>query len=104
MRTTDLLVIGSGPAGLGAAIEGARCGARVLLVDENTKAGGQLYKQIHKFFGSGAHYAGTRGFQIADLLLREANDLGVETLLDTRALGRMDNGCVSILHQGKVEA
>lgn len=104
MRTTDLLVIGSGPAGLGAAIEGARCGVKVLLVDENTKAGGQLYKQIHKFFGSGAHYAGTRGFQIADILLQEANDLGVETLLDTRALGRMDNGCVSILHQGKVEA
>ena len=59
MRQTDILVVGAGPAGLGAAIEGARAGARVLLVDENRKAGGQLYKQIHKFFGSGAHYAGT---------------------------------------------
>lgn len=104
MRTTDLLVVGSGPAGLGAAIEGARCGARVLLVDENHKAGGQLYKQIHKFFGSGAHYAGTRGFQIADLLLREASSLGVETLLDTRALGLLDDGRVAVLHGGVVEA
>ena len=57
MRQTDVLVIGAGPAGLGAAIEAARCGAQVLLVDENMKEGGQLYKQIHKFFGSGAHYA-----------------------------------------------
>ena len=104
MRTTDLLVVGSGPAGLGAAIEGARCGAWVLLVDENHKAGGQLYKQIHKFFGSGAHYAGTRGFQIADLLLREASGLGVETLLDTRALGLLDDGRVAVLHGGVVEA
>ncbi len=102
MRQTDVLVIGAGPAGLGAAIEAARCGAQVLLVDENKKAGGQLYKQIHKFFGSGAHYAGTRGFQISDLLLEEARQLGVETLLDTRALGRLDDGRTAILHQNQV--
>ncbi len=103
MITTDLLVVGSGPAGLGAAIEGARYGAHVLLVDENNKAGGQLYKQIHKFFGSGAHYAGYRGFQIADLLLRQAQSLGVKIFLNTRALGRMDNGRIAILHEGAVE-
>lgn len=40
MRKTDVLVVGSGPAGLGAAIEAARCGAKVMLVDENLKAGG----------------------------------------------------------------
>ena len=97
MRETDILVVGAGPAGLGAAIEAARTGAKVLMVDENRKAGGQLYKQIHKFFGSGAHYAGTRGFQIADILLAEAAELGVETLLDTRALGLMDDGCVALL-------
>lgn len=102
MKTTDILVVGAGPAGLGAAIEAARAGARVLLVDENQKAGGQLYKQIHKFFGSEAHYAGTRGYQIADLLLSEAEQLGVETLLDTRALGVMDDGAVAVLYQGRV--
>lgn len=102
MRKTDVLVVGSGPAGLGAAIEAARCGAKVMLVDENLKAGGQLYKQIHKFFGSGAHYAGTRGFQIADILLQQADELGVETLLDTRALGLMDDGSTAILAKGQV--
>ena len=104
MFSTDILVIGSGPAGFGAAIEAARLGAKVLLVDENERAGGQLYKQIHKFFGSKEHYAGMRGFQIADMLLAEAIELGVDVRLETRALGIMDNGEFSLLQQGKLVA
>lgn len=103
MLTTDILVIGSGPAGLGASIEAARLGAKVLLVDENNRAGGQLYKQIHKFFGSGAHYAGTRGFQIADILVKEAQNIGVDISLSTRALGLMDNGNFSVIRNNMVE-
>jgi len=97
MRQTDILVVGAGPAGLGAATEAARAGASVILVDENHKAGGQLFKQIHKFFGSEAHYAGTRGFQIGEILLEEAGRCGVTTLLDTRALGLLDDGTVGLL-------
>ncbi|MEI7885469.1 MAG: NAD(P)/FAD-dependent oxidoreductase [Clostridia bacterium] len=104
MFSTDILVIGSGPAGLGAAIEAARLGAKVLLVDENERAGGQLYKQIHKFFGSKEHYAGMRGFQIADMLLAEAIELGVDVRLDTRALGIMDNGEFSLLQKDTLTA
>ena len=103
MKETDILVTGAGPAGLGAAIEAARSGARVLLADENRKAGGQLYKQIHKFFGSKAHHAGARGFQIADQLLREAEEAGVETWLDSRVLGLLDDGSAAVLRNGVVE-
>ncbi|MDR3210079.1 MAG: FAD-dependent oxidoreductase, partial [Oscillospiraceae bacterium] len=56
----DVLVVGSGPAGLSAAIAAGARGARTLLVDANARAGGQLFKQIHKFFGSSAHRSGTR--------------------------------------------
>ncbi|KAA0020027.1 glycine cleavage T C-terminal barrel domain-containing protein [Antrihabitans cavernicola] len=38
----DLLVIGSGPAGLSAALTAARSGARVVLIDEQREAGGAL--------------------------------------------------------------
>jgi len=38
----DLLVIGSGAAGLGAALSAARAGADVILADENAMAGGSL--------------------------------------------------------------
>ncbi|MFQ8898641.1 MAG: FAD-dependent oxidoreductase [[Clostridium] scindens] len=37
----DILIIGAGPAGLSAAIEAAKYGAEVLVVDENSKPGGQ---------------------------------------------------------------
>ena len=37
-----IAVVGAGPAGLSAAIEASRAGARVLLIDENQKPGGQL--------------------------------------------------------------
>lgn len=39
---TDVVVIGAGPSGLAAGIEAARCGASVLIVDENARAGGSL--------------------------------------------------------------
>jgi methylglutamate dehydrogenase subunit C len=38
----DLLVIGSGPAGLMAALTGGRSGARVIIMDENARLGGSL--------------------------------------------------------------
>jgi thioredoxin reductase/bacterioferritin-associated ferredoxin len=41
-----LVIIGGGPAGLGAAIAAARSGAQVLVIDENLQAGGQIYRQL----------------------------------------------------------
>lgn len=87
MEKTDIAIVGGGPAGMAAAIEAARAGANVTVIDENARPGGQLFKQIHKFFGSGVHHAGTRGFQIGQDLLREAEEAGVEMRLDTVVYG-----------------
>jgi len=87
MEKTDIAIVGGGPAGMAAAIEAARAGANVTVIDENARPGGQLFKQIHKFFGSGVHHAGTRGFQIGQNLLREAEEAGVEMRLDTVVYG-----------------
>lgn len=51
MKQCEVLVIGGGPAGLSAAISAAKAGAQVTVVETNAKAGGQLVKQTHKFFG-----------------------------------------------------
>lgn len=87
MEKTDIAIVGGGPAGMAAAIEAARAGANVTVIDENARPGGQLFKQIHKFFGSGVHHAGMRGFQIGQNLLREAEEAGVEMRLDTVVYG-----------------
>lgn len=90
-KEVEILVIGAGPAGLSAAIEAAKYGAEVLVVDENSKPGGQLFKQIHKFFGSRRHKAGVGGIDIGTELLAEVQELGVEVMLNTVAYGIYPN-------------
>jgi thioredoxin reductase/Fe-S-cluster-containing hydrogenase component 2 len=87
MKRYDLIVVGAGPAGLSAAIEGASCGMRVAVFDENARPGGQLFKQIHKFFGSKEHKAKTRGFRIGEELLESAAAVGVEVILNSIVIG-----------------
>lgn len=82
MISTDVVVIGGGAAGLHAANEAAKWGAQVHLIDENHRPGGQLFKQIHKFFGSHRHYAGIRGYSIGQQLLEETAANGVNVLLN----------------------
>ena len=81
MREVDLAVVGAGPAGLTAAIEGAKRGCTTLVFDMNPLPGGQLIKQIHKFFGSREHRAGTRGIKIAAELLHQAESEKVEVMV-----------------------
>ncbi len=87
MKKYEVVVIGGGPSGLAAAIEAAKAGCQVLVIDANEKAGGQLFKQIHKFFGSNAHKAGVRGIDIGEEFLAEAEKYGVEIWLNSVAIG-----------------
>ena len=87
MKRYDLIVIGAGPAGLSSAIEAAKRGLKVIVFDENAKPGGQLFKQIHKFFGSKEHKAKVRGFKIGEELLKEASDAGVQVVLNSIVVG-----------------
>ncbi|WP_165845070.1 (2Fe-2S)-binding protein, partial [Candidatus Cryosericum terrychapinii] len=70
-KSTEVLVIGGGPAGLEASLWAAKAGADVILLDQNPQLGGQLVKQTHKFFGSAKENAGTRGVTIAKKLIEE---------------------------------
>ncbi len=103
---SDICIIGAGPAGLGCAVTAAGAGAKVNVVDEHHLPGGQLFKQIHKFFGSGAYRAGVRGYDIGKQLLGEAEALGVTVLLGTPAWGIFPSGedsspiDVGVIHGG----
>jgi thioredoxin reductase len=101
---TELAVIGGGPAGLCAAVEAARHGVEVVLLDENHVPGGQLIKQIHRFFGSKEHLAGVRGIDIAAKLLAEAEDRKVAVWLNTVAWGLFADRQIGILRDDRVSA
>ena len=87
MKRYDLIVVGAGPSGLSAAIEAAKRGLKVVVFDENEKPGGQLFKQIHKFFGSKEHKAKIRGYHIGEELLGEAGESDVEVVLNAAVTG-----------------
>lgn len=101
MKAVQTAIIGAGPAGLAAAIELAQAGGQVTLIDENAKPGGQLFKQIHKFFGSREHRAGIRGFQIGEQLLADTKKLGVEVLLDSPVYALFKDKTVCYIKDGQ---
>jgi len=101
MESVEVAVIGAGPAGLAASIEAAKPGAEVVLIDENNRPGGQLFKQVHKFFGSKSHMAGIRGINIANKLLKECEKYKVKTLLNTVAFGLFEKNRIGLVNENK---
>jgi len=83
----QVLIIGCGPAGLGAGITAGKLGLNAVIIDENPYPGGQLIKQTHKFFGSQEEYAGYRGFEIAEIMYRDFEEAGGIYLNQTSAVG-----------------
>ena len=101
IKETDVAIVGAGSAGLSAAYQAASAGAKVLVLDENRLPGGQLFKQIHKFFGSRAHQAGTRGYMIGRQLLERVEQSGAEVWLDTLVYGMEKNRDLGVIHNGE---
>jgi thioredoxin reductase len=101
MIEADVAIIGAGPAGLSAAIDLAKVGIHPVVIDENDRPGGQLVKQIHKFFGGTEQMAGMRGVEIGQRLFSEAERFGVRFLLNTAAYGIFGNEQIGIYDRGR---
>ncbi len=100
MNHVELAIIGAGPAGLSAAIEAASAGVQTMVFDENQKAGGQLFKQIHKFFGSRAHQAGARGIDIGKNLLQDVQASGALVSLESAVWGIFKDKTLGVVTNG----
>ncbi len=98
MRTTEIAIIGGGPAGLCAALSAASQGAKVTLIDRNDHLGGQLIKQTHMFFGSQKQYASIRGIDIAGILIQDLEKYrdNIEILLDATVIGMYEDGVLAL--------
>jgi len=80
----DVAVIGSGPAGLTAAIHAHRGGARkILLLEREEELGGILKQCIHNGFGLEQFKQDYTGPEYAERLAKELEKTGVQCLLDT---------------------
>lgn len=102
MKRYDLIVIGAGPAGLSGAVAAAKTGMSVIVFDENARPGGQLFKQIHKFFGATEQHARVRGITIGKMLLDEAAKAGITVELNATVTGIFEDKSVSVLKDGAV--
>lgn len=99
---TEVLILGGGPAGLSAAIELAKAGVGVILIDDKAALGGKLVLQTHKFFGSiDACHAGTRGMDIGQKLEAQVRSFeNVRIWTETTALSVFSDRKVGVLRQG----
>ena len=89
----DVLVIGAGPAGLTAAIEAARTGARVILIDERDRAGGSL-------LASGEEVGGASAGHWIDQVIAELSGYPEAQLLSrTTAFGHYDGNFIAALQR-----
>ena len=64
----DIVVVGAGPAGMAAATVAAKHGARVLLLDEQPVAGGQIYRAVSRQTLTDRNILGPDYYQGQDLI------------------------------------
>ncbi|HOJ45561.1 MAG TPA: NAD(P)/FAD-dependent oxidoreductase [Bacilli bacterium] len=98
----DVIIIGGGPAGLCAAKILADQDVSVLLIDRDHHLGGQLVKQTHKFFGSEKQYAKNRGFEIADILIKQIADKpNIEIMLGAFVVGIYKDHVINVFKDNR---
>ncbi len=78
---TDVVVIGGGPAGMAAACEAKKNGAKVVLVEREYRLGGILNQCIHNGFG--LHYLGEEltGPEYANFWVKKVEKAKIKTML-----------------------
>ena len=84
METYDIVIIGGGPAGLGAAVEAKKQGIeKVLIIERDRELGGILQQCIHNGFGIHIFREEYTGPEYAQCFINMAKDQNVDVLLDT---------------------
>jgi thioredoxin reductase (NADPH) len=92
----DLIIVGAGPAGLGAAVYGASEGLHTLLI-EREAPGGQagMSSKIENYLG---FPAGLSGAELTRRALMQASRFGVELLLPHEVTGISVEGSTRLVH------
>ena len=96
----DLIIIGSGPAGLSAAVYGIRAGLDLLVLEKNPMSGGQVLNtyEVDNYLG----IPGINGFDMGMQFRAHADKLGV-LFQDAQVLSIEDEGDFKVVRTGKEE-
>lgn len=96
----DLIIIGSGPAGLSAAVYAKRAGLNLLVLEKNPMSGGQILNtyEVDNYLG----LPGINGFDMGTQFRAHADKLGVEFRTE-EAKEILDRGEVKVIHTAKGE-
>jgi NADPH-dependent 2,4-dienoyl-CoA reductase/sulfur reductase-like enzyme len=95
----DVAVIGSGPAGLVAAIEANRSGANnVLVLEREEELGGILKQCIHNGFGLEQFKKDYTGPEYAERLIQDLGKTGVRCFLNTMVTGVLPDRTITAVN------
>jgi len=106
VRKPDLVVIGAGPAGLGAALAASEAGLRdVMLIERDVELGGILPQCIHDGFGSMVFKETLTGPQYAQRFIDRVEKADIEVKLNTMVLElRKDRSLTAVnAREGMIE-
>ncbi len=99
----DLIIIGSGPAGLSAAVYGMRAGLNLLVMEKNPMSGGQVLNtyEVDNYLG----LPGINGFDMGVKFREHADKLGA-TFKEAEVTALEDKGDYKVVHttEGDFEA
>jgi len=96
----EIVVIGGGPAGLAAAIEAKKSGAKeILVLERDMELGGILQQCIHNGFGLHVFKEELTGPEYAERFIRELKDMGIEYKLDTMVLEVSDKKQITAMNR-----
>lgn len=87
MKNIDIVIIGGGPAGLGAAIEAREKGIEnILIIERDRELGGILQQCIHNGFGLHHFKEELTGPEYAQRFIDKVHDMGIRYMLNTMVL------------------
>lgn len=97
-RDYDVVVIGGGPAGMGAALAAHEAGASTVVIERNEHLGGILRQCIHPGFGLTHFKEELTGPEYAQRFINRVREAGIDVMLGSMALGIDEGGREGTAH------
>ena len=94
---TDVVVVGGGPAGMAAAYEAQKNGAKVVIIEREYRLGGILNQCIHNGFG--LHFLGEEltGPEYANYWIKKIEEAKIKTMLSSAVIDVKKKGDKDVL-------